>query len=701
MILAAMVVLIPALGYPNELMLQDTLKSAVAAFGILGAALVFVWQGRRDATPWVWHPMLWVPLALMVYALGSMVWSHTFLAAVEAIRWFLFSVLLWVGLNILNLHTLPKVIWGLHAGLVIASFWTVLQFWWDLRLFPQGPQPASTFVNRNFFAEYAVTVLPFSVWILATLKSPRWLLWVAASVGLNVLAILMTGTRSALVALLLLAPLLAWVLFRYRGHWGAMAASRQGFVVAATALLVVILGGGSIPAGNAQVQREALGQTALERSVLRASSISKPAEYTTGSFSMRSTMWMATARMVIAQPLTGVGAGAWEVEIPRYQRVASMLENDYYAHNEILQLLSEYGAVVGGLGLAFFLAYLLQAAGRTWLLPLAQGEEAALRAIALCSVLGLLIVGNAGFPWHLAGCACVLALTLALLGSSDTRLALNPHPLRASRLPKHLLAQGSAALLVCCMGLAGYITLQAQRAEAYLVQAKYLAVRFGLAEQAGDAQKAAAFKASALDHVSSGIAINPHYRRLTAEVAEVFAARGDWKNAVWILESVATSRPHVPAIWKALAEGFAQLGEHSQAERAYQEVRRLRPDAISTITLQANLLVKAGNAERAADILNHQFDTNATDFEMVQAAYAIGYTTRNWRLVERALETYIAMWPDLAADGYFRLGKLYADSAPEDKAKAIKAFRQGLATLPQAQHNNYIQQVPGPFKDQM
>jgi O-antigen ligase len=701
MMLTAMMVLVPALGFPNELMLQDTLKSAVAAFGILAAALVFVWQGRRDATPWVWHPMLWVPLALMVYAMGSMVWSHTFLAAVEAIRWFLFSVLLWVGLNTLNLHTLPKVIWGMHAGLVIASFWTVLQFWWDLRLFPQGPQPASTFLNRNFFAEYAVTVLPFSVWVLASIRNPRWLPWVAASVGLNVLAILMTGTRSALVALLILTPILAWVLYRYRRLWGAVATHRRGTTMALAALLLVILGGGSIPSGNAQVQREALGQTALERSVLRTSSIAKPAEYTTGSFSMRSTMWMATARMLQAQPLTGVGAGAWEVEIPRYQRVASMLENDYYAHNEYLQLLSEYGAVVGGVTLAFFLAFLLQAAGRTWRLAKAHSEEAALRAFTLCSMLGLLVVSNAGFPWHLAGCTCVLAFNLALLGSSDARLGFSPGLVRASRLPKQIRVQACAALLVCCIGLAACITLQAQRAEAYLVNALHLAVQFGRADQSGDRQAAESFKTRAMESARAGIAINPHYRRLTAEVAEAFAARGDWKNAVWILESVAASRPHVPAIWKALAEGFAQLGEHSQAERAYQEVRRLRPEAISTITLHANLLVKAGSPERAVTVLNHQLDTKAVDFEMVQAAYAIGYTTRNWRLAERALETYIAMWPDLAADGYFRLGQLYSDSPLKDEEKAASAFRSGWEKVPEKQQEHYRNQVPPPFRDQI
>jgi hypothetical protein len=46
--LAWMMVLLPALGVPSELVVQDTLKSAVAAFGILFAALMLVWPGASD-----------------------------------------------------------------------------------------------------------------------------------------------------------------------------------------------------------------------------------------------------------------------------------------------------------------------------------------------------------------------------------------------------------------------------------------------------------------------------------------------------------------------------------------------------------------------------------------------------------------------------------------------------------------------------
>ena len=194
-VLAWMLFLLPTVGVPSQLVLQDTLKSAVLALGVLAAALLFFWQERQRAAPLRWHGLVWLPLVLMVYALGSMVWSHAYLAGVEAIRWLVLSLLLWLGLNTINRTTLPTLLWGVHAGTVGASVWVALQFWFDLGLFPQAAFPASTFINRNFFAEYAVCALPFSVYVLANLRRSYWPGWVAFSVAFNIVAILMEPSQ--------------------------------------------------------------------------------------------------------------------------------------------------------------------------------------------------------------------------------------------------------------------------------------------------------------------------------------------------------------------------------------------------------------------------------------------------------------------------------------------------------------------------
>ena len=61
-ILALTMLLLPAAGVPSELMLQDTLKSMLLAFGVLIAALCLLWQQGRRPEPLYWHGVMYVPL---------------------------------------------------------------------------------------------------------------------------------------------------------------------------------------------------------------------------------------------------------------------------------------------------------------------------------------------------------------------------------------------------------------------------------------------------------------------------------------------------------------------------------------------------------------------------------------------------------------------------------------------------------------
>jgi O-antigen ligase len=706
-VLAWTLFLVPALGVPSQMVLQDTLKSAVLALGVLLAACIFFWQQRHRTAPLLWHGVVVLPLVLMAYALGSMLWSHAYLAGVEAIRWFILSLLLWLGLNTLNRQTLPTVLWGVHAGTVVASLWVTLQFWFDWGFFPQAAFPASTFINRNFYAEYAVSVLPLSAWLLLTTRNSRWLPALAASVGFIALGILMTGTRSALVALLLMAVVLAVVVQRYRNQLAIQLWSPLNRWMVAGALVLVIAGLGSVPSSTPRVVNEGLGTTAMARSFVRTASLAKATEYTEGSFSIRSLMWMSTARMMLGHPWSGVGAGAWEVQIPLYQRTDSVWETDYYAHNEYLQLLSEYGLPVGGLFLAFLLAYLLVSAGNTWLLD-SDGGEAPLRALTLGSLLALLLVSNAGFPWHLASTGALFMLCLGILASSDARLAHNDaffaRPLPWSPSSSRLaLAQAGGALL-----LALYITLQAMQAERKIVRAAENAIAL---REASQANPTAASQpppqpmrmAQILRDTREGITINPHYRKLTPMVADNLAAIGDWTNAVWIWDSVVASRPNVTALWINLAQGYSRLGQTTQAMHALSQVQRLIPKQAVTRELEIVVLSRTGQIAQAEQRLNTYYDQGNFTFEMVQTGYAMALDAQRWELAIRSLELRSKTWPELAVDGHFRLGLLYGSQGAtiHNDAKALAEFKAGLGAVTPAQRAQYRSQVPERYRTQM
>lgn len=700
-VLALTMFLVPAVGATSVLLVQDTLKSAVVACGMLVAALLFFWEQRERTAPLLWHGLVILTLTLMLYALASMAWSHTYLAGVEAVRWFVLSLAVWLGLNTLSRRQhVMTLAWGIHVGAVAASIWIALQFWLDFNLFPQAAAPASTFYNRNFFAEYAVCALPFSVFVLTRLRATLWLPWVSLSVALIVVAILMTGTRSALIAMVILGPVFALILIKHRRLFAFSGWNLPTKALVSVIMAAGVLGMGSVPSGNAKILADNTGITALQRSFARAASLGDRTEYSERSFSIRTIMWRATARMMMANPLMGVGAGAWEVQIPLYQPPGKSMEVDYYAHNEFLQLLSEYGVVVGGLFLAVLLAYLLLAAGKTWHLQGQDLEEAPLRALTLASLLALMIVSSAGFAWRLASTGALLGLGLGILAASDARLGIRDTFFAAPLRWRPAFSRAMLALLFGCAVLAAYLTQQAIEAERKIVGAVKLALQAARLRPS-DPQLSAVQTAQSLQDIREGIAINPHYRRLTPMVANTLASGGDWSNALWIWESVAASRPNVAIIWFKIAQAYAHLGQNDRAMASLVRAQELEADVPGLRALEVFLLSRTGHEEQAVDMLTDYFNHGWYDYDMVQVGYAVGLKSGNWRLAIRSLELRKQTWPEQAADAFVLMGKIYAAPEVGDDVKALAAFRSALQTAPAGQKEAFRKQVPQNYQERL
>jgi O-antigen ligase len=696
LVLALMMFLAPTLGVPNELMLQDTLKSIVVSLMTLGAALVLLFQVRQRTTQLRWHGIAWLPLLLMVYALGSMAWAHPYLGGVEAVRWFIFSLLVWLGLNTLSRERLPWLAWGIHLGGLVAALWAALQFWVGMDLFPQGPNPASTFVNRNFFAEFVVCTLPFGWLLLSRARASAGIALLAASSGFVVTAILMTGTRAALIALwlqlLVVFPLIAW---RCRAQLGWTRWSRGLQALAALVMVGTVLVLGVIPSANPKILDEERGTTAIARGLTRTQSIG-PNDY---SLNVRKIMWKATLEAIHARPLAGLGAGAWESEIPLYQAEGSQLETDYYVHNEFLQLVAEYG-IVGWVFLWVLAGYLLLAAVRTWQARDAEaGQDQPWRAVFLCSLLAFLVVSNVGFPWRMATTGALFALCLAGLAASDARLGFRSpalaRPLRWS--PR--IAQASIAATVACMGLALYISNRAADAEAKLVSAVKIALSISSSGNPNNPQFAAQ-KKEMLQLAKEGIALNPHYRKITPMIADELARWGDWKDATWIWESVLRSRPYVAAILSNAARGYSSMGEMSQALVFLERARRIQPRAPAVRSLEVILLARAGKEPEALKLAKEALDAELYDFDLINALAILASRAKDYPLAARALELRARTWPQSRPEAYMQLGTLYADKLKDD-AKAMEAFRAGLEAAPAAQRESLRGQLPEPYRSRL
>jgi O-antigen ligase len=666
-ILALMLFFTPALGVPNELMLQDTLKSIIASFMTLGAALVLFWsqRNRRDAVRW--HFVMWLPIMLCAYALGSMAWSHTFLAGVEAIRWFVFAVLLWLVLNTASRERFTTLAWAIHLGALSVALLGASQFWFDNRFIPQGPNPAATFVNRNFAAEFLVCTFVFTAHLIFTERRTAVLAFLSGTFGLHLVYLMMCGTRSAYIggaAAVVMVAVMAW---KFRSKYNFTSWSSGQRIVVLGVLVATVLGLGLIKSGNPGI--EFVGKNAFERGFSRASSI-KADDVSLG---IRKVMWVATGEMIKRRPLTGIGAGAWEVDLPLYQAEGTQLETDYYAHNEILQVLAEYG-LVGWLFMLSLIGYSLSAAWRTLRAKSAEEmNEGPLRAAALTSLLALMIVSNVGFPWRLATTGVMFAVCLGLLAASDARLGLRG-VLATARLPwRPAFSQTAAVLTMCCLALAAYITQQAAEAENKIVSSVKMALTIS---QGGNPNgpKNEKTKAEMLRLAREGIAITPHYRKITPMLGDELAKWGDWKNAVWVWESVVSSRPYVVAIMSNIARGKAQLGDIPGALDYLQRAKKVQPKAISVRSLEVILLSRSGKEEEALKLAKIAFAENTLDTDMMNAAYILAVRASDFKFAIEAMETRNKIFPDQKVDGLLKIASVEL-SYLKDENKALATYR--------------------------
>lgn len=697
LLLSLMIFMAPAMGSPTEELLQDTLKSILISLFALTAGLAFFWQARKQNITMHFHGLLWLPLGLMTYALGSMTWSHAYLGGVEAIRWFVLSLILFLGMNTFHLQRVTRLAWGIHLGAVIASLWAALQFWDNFGFFAQGPAPASTFVNRNFFGEFLVCTLPFSVLLLSRVKDKASVFLLTFSLGFNIAALMMTGTRSALIGLMLLVMVLPVIVFLYRKQFESIG-WRIGHCLALVMLLICcVMGIGSINTVNPGLIAESGHGDALDRAFMRTRSIASADEYSHGSFSIRTVMWKATGRMILANPVVGVGAGAWEVQVPLYQEAGSQLETDYYAHNEILQLAAEYG-IVGWLFLLGLAAYLLWAAHRTWTDRSPQGErEALLRALTLASLLVFLLVSNAGFPLRMASTGALFALSLAILAASDIRLDAGKYFLLKSVQLKACYSWWALSATALCAAFAVHIAQQAIVCESKLVRAVKIALTISQSGTQNDPGWDDA-KAEMLQLVREGVTINPHYRKLTPMVADAMASWGDWKNATWVWESIIDSRPYVVAMLANAARGHMQTGDLSKAQDYLNRARNLQPTAPGLASLEVMLWSRTGKNQETVLRAKGLLRTGAFDYDLVKMSYFLGMQNRNPELAILALELLIKNRPNHAVDGWLKLGHIYAASESRNEERAIQSYRSALAAADPQHQAAVLAMIPANYQ---
>jgi O-antigen ligase len=632
-ILAWALFLVPAMGVPHELLLQDTLKSFIFVVGTFLAAVTYAFSCARGRMVKIqWHPAIAFPWVLAFYALASMAWSHPSTAAAEAIRWTVISMLAWLTFQLSQEGAVTKFAHAIHWGAVTACSWAALQFWWNFGPFPQFAYPASTFANRNFFAEFLVCALPYSVFSLLQVSRTQAAYFSGALLAAEVICLIMTGTRSALIALCVISPFVALVVWQQRYSLPLLLLPPRVLQRCVAAFAIVFLTLAFVPSENPSILSEGYGARPIDRVLHRASTLASPEEYRVGSFSVRTEMWKATIRMMMAHPLAGVGAGSWEIEIPNFQHTEDWLEPDFFPHNELLQLLSEYGLLVGGLSAATLLAVLTQVFSGF----LARSKQPTdLAPFAFASVIALLIVSNAGFPMHLGATGMLLAVGIGLIAvpAGAGTVDLRSIPSELNNREAKISAWVGATL---CAALLGLLLLLGRCAQAEYEVLSIIRNLNATGLSPSGLQSPGFDVNSVLHRIQPGLELNPRLRNHAGMVAEKLVELGYLAQGTAIAEQIVSTRPNVPSVRAGLALSYSKLGLHAQARAQYEALTLLRPDAQRIKVIELVLLINEGDLRQAAIKLSSYFDSGKYSAAMVELAMLVGNQTNDQALLHQA-----------------------------------------------------------------
>ncbi|MFL6216341.1 MAG: O-antigen ligase family protein [Blastocatellia bacterium] len=236
-------------------------------------------------------------------------------------------------------------------GLALAVFGLIQHFAWNGKLYwirpTEAPSPFGPFANHNHFAGFLELLIPIPIGLLlmrAVRAELRWLYGFAAlMMTLAVLASLSRGGMISLAASLAFILLLGLRARRYRdGHRPRF--SRLATAVARTVPVIAITL--LIAAGVFWIGADPI--------IERVSN--QPASGNASFYDSRGWVWRDTLQMIRANPITGVGLGAYGTAFSLYTASDGSLRVPQ-AHNDFLQIVADCG-IIGGLLALWFLVRL-------------------------------------------------------------------------------------------------------------------------------------------------------------------------------------------------------------------------------------------------------------------------------------------------------------------------------------------------------
>lgn len=586
---------------------RDPLSLTMAQLSVCATLALLIWIGRHRLGR-VGRMML---LMLGVIVLTSLTSVRPEASVRELLLWTMYFAIFVVTASTLDGPVATRRVLDI---LVAVAGWLVLI---ALFLFWGANNPGmrwySTFYWPNPFAAFLLLVLPLELARLVSAHTSRDALAHGILTGLLTTAIVLTYSRGAWLALLLVAPV-AVVLLR-----------PPSWTAAVGRLLIVVL----LVSGAVMFLARTPESPVAQGVAVRAVSIT---DTTDMSIQGRINFWRAAVLIFGDHPLLGTGPGTFGAVHARYQRDVRFYARD--AHNLYVQTLAEMG-IAGGLALGLLVVTMAGVWSRA-LRHSSGGESYALVLGAGLGVLAFLIHSAVDMDWSFYANPAMAFALIGVIASFD-RSPVDQHP-RARPVTLRLLsvmALATVSLITLTMQSAhgayraGYEHARAGRYGAAFQQyvaasirnplsARYPAAAGFAAARFPDRHHLAVFyirRAMALDRMNASHPI---------QLAEVLLSRsgndpGRFAEAEqWLTVALEADPLNRPEAYRLLAMTLARQQRWSYADQVYRRALGiylgpdldkgmihllLWPQVIGLAIDASEFAVQMGDAARAVQIL--------------------------------------------------------------------------------------------------
>src|SRR5713226_2186594 len=459
-----------------------------------------------------------------------------------------------------------------------------------------------TFVCPNHLAGFLEIMLGMLLARLVTHKVSKGTVQTSALqkvliayIGLMTLVgIIITLSRAGWVATLVgLLVFLLWGDWRLRVMWPRILAGIGGVGVLA------IVAFNFAPVRNYVIYTLSVDQT------------DTPAGVRDVSMGGRTVMWGSTAKMIVDHPIFGTGPGSWQWFHLKY-RNPQIQTHAEYAHNDLLNLASDYGLIGFGLVAAALICFFRHVALLTGRKN--SSEQRAFAIGAAIAVITILVHSWFDFNLHILANALLLVTLMGFTVAMEDSEGRFP---RTEMKPLPRYALGALLLIVCVMGVwfvgrtaladhynssgnrskaaLDYVPAEAQYGRAIALDPKFPEPYAKMAEmyrtislfRVGEERKDSRLQLArkVIGFADQSLALNPYQPEVMLGEGKAYELLGENDNALKSYQRAVEADPNGAPNYNHLGLFYRHIGDEPHAKEAFDKANRLFPNDLSLLNL--------------------------------------------------------------------------------------------------------------------